>query len=94
MTTERRPTAFARAESGARQVVLQLGLGTLSFVLGSLLAAGLVSRVADRVPAIESQAVAWVMDWVLQRLWLVAVLPAFSYLVGRFSGLAVSFLFG
>jgi hypothetical protein len=89
MTTERRPTAFARAESGARQVVLQLGLGTLSFVLGSLLVAGLVSRLADRVPAIESETVAWLTGWVLQRLWLVAVLPAFSYLVGRFSGLSL-----
>lgn len=89
MTSERRPSAFSRAESGARQIVLQLGLGTLSFVLGSLLVGGLVSRLADRVPPIENEGPAWVVGWVLQRLWLVAVLPLFSYLIGRFSGLSL-----
>lgn len=89
MTTEQRPSAFARAESGARAIVLQLGLGTVSFVLGSLLAGGLVSRLADRLPPIENEGPAWVVGWLLQRLWLVAVLPIFAYLVGRFSGLSL-----
>ncbi len=89
MTSEKQPGPFARAEAGARQVVLQLGLGLVSFVLGGFLVAGLVSRLADRVEPIEHEWLAWGVGWLLQRLWLVAVLPAFAYGVGRFSGLAL-----
>ena len=37
MSSKRWPTAFAKAEAGVRQIVLQLGLGPVGFVLVSLI---------------------------------------------------------
>lgn len=84
MTTEAKaPTAFQRAEGGSRQLVLQIGLGTLSFVLGGLFTAGASVRLAERVGYIENEAIAFAVGWLLQRLWLFVVLPMFGWGIGR-----------
>ncbi len=88
MTTDapQRPASlFARAESGSRQVVLQVGLGVVSFVIGSIFAAGATTRLGERLGPLESEALAWALGWVLQRLWLFAMLPLFGYAIGRFT---------
>ena len=47
MSSKRWPTAFAKAESGVRQIVLQLGLGPVGFVLVSLISATLFNRISS-----------------------------------------------
>lgn len=85
MTSEgRAPGALGRAEAASRQVVLQLGLGVASYVVGGLLSAGATSRLGDRLGAIESPALLWTLGWLLQRLWLWAVLPLAGWGAGRF----------
>lgn len=86
MTTETRgPSLFQRAEGGSRQIVLLLGLGAVSFVIGSIFSAGASVRLAERVGFIESEAIAFAVGWVLQRLWLFVAVPMFGWVIGRFS---------
>lgn len=88
MTTEQQPSAFARAESGSRQVVLQIGLGVVAFVLGSVMSSGAAARIAERVGPIESEAAAWAFHWLFERLWLFTAVPLFGYAAGRFTQVA------
>ncbi len=86
MTTEpRAPSVFQRAEGGSRQVVLQIGLGAVAFVVGSIFSAGATVRLAERVGFIESEAVAFAVGWLLQRLWLFVAVPTFGWAIGRFT---------
>lgn len=88
MTTEtapRPPGLFTKAEAGSRQIVLQVGLGLVSFVVGSILASGATTRIAERLGPMENEALAWALGWVLQRLWIFAMLPMFGYAIGRFT---------
>lgn len=88
MTTESQsPSAFQRAEGGSRQVVLQLGLGVLAFVIGGIFSGGANVRLSERFGYIENEAVGFAVGWLLQRLWLFVVLPAFGWGIGRFTEL-------
>jgi len=86
MTTEpKAPSAYAKAESGSRAVVLQIGLGVVAFVLGSIMSAGAAGRIAERIGPLETASGAWLFHWVFDRLWLVTVMPLIGYGVGRFT---------
>ncbi len=88
MTTDapkRTVSLFAKAEAGSRQLVLQIGLGMVSLIVGSILAAGATPRIGERLGPMESESMAWALGWVLQRLWLFAVLPLFGAVIGRFT---------
>lgn len=88
MTTEEHaPSAFARAESGSRQVVLQIGLGVVAFILGSVMSAGAAARIAERLGPLETAWGAWVFRWGFDRLWLFTVIPFFGYAAGRFTAI-------
>lgn len=86
MTTEAKPpSTYARAEGTARQTVMQVGLGVAGYVLGSIFAAGAMGRISERVGIIHSVALAFLYGWVMQRLWLFVLLPAFGWAAGRFT---------
>ncbi len=86
MTTDQKvPSAYMRAEAGSRQVVIQIGLGVVAFILGSILSVGAAARIGERLGPIESDWGTLVFRWLFERLWLVAVLPAFGYVMGRFT---------
>lgn len=88
MTTEaKQPSAFTRVEGAARHTVMQIGLGVAAYVLGSIFASGAMGRISERVGLIDSEAVAFVYGWVMQRLWLFVVLPMFGWAAGRFTEL-------
>ncbi len=86
MTTEQKqPGMLKRAEGSARRWVLQLGLGVAAFVLGSIFSSGASSRLGERLGPFESETLAFLFSVAMQRLWLVALLPAFGWAFGRFS---------
>lgn len=85
MTTEPQASAFSRAESSSRQIVLQIGLGVVAFVLGSIMSAGAAARIAERIGPIDSDVVAWTFHWLFERLWLFTLVPLFGYAAGRFT---------
>jgi hypothetical protein len=88
MTTEpHAPSAFAKAESGSRAVVLMIGMGVVAFILGSVMSAGAGARIAERLGPPETALGAWLFRWVFDRLWLFAVMPFFGYAAGRFTEL-------
>jgi hypothetical protein len=77
-------SVFARAEAGARTVVMTIGLGVMAFFVGGILMGGLSVTVAERFGAVHSTTFAFIAGWVYQRLWLWLVLPAFAWGVARF----------
>ena len=83
--TQKPPSTFARAEAGSRQIVLQIGLGVVAFILGSIISVGAASRIGERLGPLESDGAAWVFRWFFERLWLFAVAPMFGYVIGRFT---------
>ncbi len=86
MTTEQKaPSAYRRAEAGSRQVVIQIGLGVVAFILGSILSVGAAARIGERLGPIESEWGTLAFRWLFERLWLAVVLPTFGYAVGRFT---------
>lgn len=85
MSDARAPSTYARAESGARQFVMQLGLGVVAFIGGSLLSAGIAARFAERVGPVESEWAALVLQVLFERMWLFLAAPFFGYLIGRFT---------
>ncbi len=87
MTTEtqKAPSGYARAESGSRKVVTHVGLGVVAFVLGSIFSVGASARIGERLGPIESETGLVVFRWFFERLWLIAVLPLFGYVMGRFT---------
>ncbi|PZR16121.1 MAG: hypothetical protein DI536_07470 [Archangium gephyra] len=88
MTTEaKKPSVFSRAEGGARQVVLQIGLGVAGFVIGGLFSAGVSARIAERFGYIENATIAFVLGWLLQRAWLLVIVPLFGWTIGRLTAL-------
>ncbi len=87
MTTEAKPSTYQRAESTARQWVLQIGLGVTGFVVGSMLSSGITARLLERLGAIENETLAEAFTVVMQRLWLLLVIPAFGWAAGRFTQL-------
>ena len=88
MTTEAKaPSAFQKAEGGARHAVLQVGLGVVGFIVGGLLTAGATARLAERIGPVDSEAAGFALGWVLQRLWLFVVVPLFGWAIGRFTEL-------
>lgn len=85
MTEPRAPSTYARAESGARQFVIQLGLGMVAFIGGTMLSSGVAARFAERVGPVSNELVGTVLQVFFERLWLFVAAPFFGYLVGRFS---------
>ncbi|MGV3624317.1 MAG: hypothetical protein ACO1OB_26090 [Archangium sp.] len=86
MTTEtKKASAFARAEGGARQVVLQIGLGVAAWVIGGFFQSGASARIAERFGFIENASIAFAVGWLLQRSWLLVIAPLFGWCVGRFT---------
>lgn len=77
------PTVFGRAEAGSRQLMLHVGLGVTSMVVGSMMGAGAATRFAERFPLIENPSVAFAIGWLLQRVWLFVTLPLVGWVVGR-----------
>lgn len=92
MTTEPAPSPkrglFSRAEMGARHVVLEVGLGFVAFVLGSILSAGASTRLLERMGPITSDGASWLFSLIVSRLWIFAVLPLIALAVGRTTGLS------
>jgi hypothetical protein len=86
MTTEVRPSAFSKAEAGSRQLVLQLGLGVVAFVLGSIFAGGASARLFERISP-RSDVALWVFQVGFERLWLFTTAPLFAWAIGRFTQL-------
>lgn len=82
MRSKRWSSAFAKAEAGFRQVVLQLGLGAVGFVFGSLISAGALTRISERLVP-QTELVISALGWLFQRLWLFTLVPLFGYGVGR-----------
>lgn len=90
-TTEPKPPGlFTRAEAGSRQIVLQIGLGFASFIIGSIFAAGATTRIFDRIGSIENDAVDFVVRQVLERLWIFLFVPACGWAIGRFTEISPS----
>lgn len=88
MTTEAgKRSVFSRAEGGARQVVLQIGLGVAAWVLGGFFQSGASARIAERFGYIESATVAFAVGWLLQRSWVLVLTPLFGWCVGRFTAI-------
>ena len=90
MTTEKKPAggamqAYFRADAASRQVVLQIGLGVVAFVIGSVLSVGASARIGERLGPIDSEWFAMGLRWLFERLWLFTALPAFGYAIGRFT---------
>lgn len=83
--SEQRPSAYTRAEVGARQLVMQLGLGVCAFLVGSIFAAGLAARLTERLGTVEGEGAAWFLHVLFERLWLGVAAPAVGYLFGRFT---------
>ena len=79
------PSAYARADAASRQIVLQIGLGVVGFVLGSILSVGAAARIGERLGPLESDWAALVFRWVFERLWLFTLVPLFGYAIGRFT---------
>ena len=77
------PSILGRAESGSRQVVMHVGLGFVSLVVGSIMSAGVATRFAERLPIMTSPAVSFAFGWVIQRLWLFVLLPLVGWTIGR-----------
>jgi hypothetical protein len=75
---------FRRAESAARRAFLLVGSGILAYVIGGFVMSGLSVRLAERVGPITQPTAAWVVQWVLLRAWLWAVLPVFGWAAGRY----------
>ncbi len=75
MTMPMSEGALRRAEGGARQFILRVGIGTLSFVCGNIGSA----FIAQQIEPVESE----VLFWALKRLWLLGLLPLFGYVIGR-----------
>ena len=90
MTTEKPPSAYARAEAGSRQFVLQVGLGVVAFILGSILSVGAAARIGERLGSMEHGWAIFAFRFVFERLWLLAVLPLFGYVIGRFTDISPS----
>lgn len=88
MTTEaKQPGVFARAEAGSRQWVLQIGLGVTGFIGGSILASGVATRLQERLGTFENEAAAFAFSWLVQRLWIFVLVPAFGWAIGRFTSI-------
>ena len=86
MTSEVKvPSAYARADAASRQVVLQVGLGVVAYIIGSVLSVGAAARIGERVGPLESDGAALVFRWFFERLWLFVALPFFGYGIGRFT---------
>jgi hypothetical protein len=83
MSEAPRPGLFSRAESGARTIVIVVGSGIMAFVLGGVVMSGIAAPVADWVGRLEHPVVAFVVAWLLQRVWLWLALPAAAWVVGR-----------
>lgn len=79
------PGVFARAEAGSRQIVLQVGIGVISFIVGSIFAAGAGTRVLERLGPIENELIDTAARVVFERLWIFLMLPLFGFAVGRFT---------
>lgn len=79
----RGPGLFTRAESGARATVIVVGAGIMAFVVGGVVMSGMAARLAERVGSIEQPIAAFVVAWLLQRVWLWLALPAVAWVAGR-----------
>ncbi|MFT3708329.1 MAG: hypothetical protein QM817_11810 [Archangium sp.] len=84
------PGLFTRAEAGSRQLVLQIGLGFASFIIGSIFAAGATTRIFDRIGTIENDTIDFVVRLVLERLWIFLFVPACGWTIGRFTEIVPS----
>jgi hypothetical protein len=82
--TEFRPKPLAVAEAKARQFLLMVGFGFLAYVAGSLFSASLINRLRDRVLAADSAAVAFLVQVLVGRLWILLVFPVLVHLAARF----------
>ncbi len=74
---------FATAEAKTRHFLLVVGFGFAAFVAGSVLSAALVNRVRERVVAMDSAVFSLIAQILIQRLWLLAVLPVLAYAAAR-----------
>ncbi len=84
MTTDKPPSALATAERAARRMTLTIGSGLVAYVLGSIGTSGVVRRVAPALAEMESDLSVMLISGVLQSLWVLVVLPASGWLVGRY----------
>ena len=84
-STLKAPGVFSRAEAGSRQLVLQIGMGVVSFIVGSIFAAGAGTRVLERLDPIENDLVDAGFRIVFERLWLFVALPVCGFAIGRFT---------
>lgn len=82
--SQRPPRPFALLEAKARTAMLMVGLGFLSFVVGSLFSAALVVRLKERIEGLESSVVLFVVHLALGRFWVLAMLPLVGHAVARF----------
>lgn len=64
--------------------MLLVGSGVLAFVVGGLVMSGLSVRLGERVGPLGDGLAAWLVQWVLVRTWLWAVLPLIGWAGGRF----------
>ncbi len=84
MTTEKPPGAYANAERVARRGTLTIGAGLVAYVLGSIGTSGVVRRVAPVLADMESDLAVLLISGLLQSLWVLVLLPASGWLIGRF----------
>jgi hypothetical protein len=77
------PGLFSHAEAGARAIIIVIGSGLMAFIVGGVVMSGLAARLADRLGTVEEPLAAFVLGWLLQRVWLWLVLPAVGWTVGR-----------
>lgn len=76
--------SYASAEHGTRRAILILGAGFVAFVLGALVTAGLVRRLAPFLEAQQSDFAVALISSGLQGLWGWLFLPLVGWLAGRF----------
>lgn len=85
--TEKKLKPMAMLEAKARQLMLMIGFGFMAYIGGSLFSASLIMRVRDRVIAADSAVIAFLVQAVIGRLWILIVLPLLIHIVSRFIAL-------
>ncbi|MBL8952779.1 MAG: hypothetical protein JNK82_18505 [Myxococcaceae bacterium] len=74
---------LAAAETAVRRFLLMVGFGFMAFVAGSILGASLQNRLVPRLEG-AGPFLGIVTFFLVQGLWVMIVLPAFSHIAARF----------
>lgn len=87
-STPRPPGLFSRGETGSRRLTLMIAAGMVAYVAGSWVTSRVVAALVE-----AEHPVSLPVEWLIMRLWLLAVLPLLAWPMGRL-GIGEPFTFG